>query len=278
MDLSVDLIRATVQLEQPTSEGRRTVGTGFLVSAPTPDGKPRVVLVTANHVFNNMPGAEMRIGYRTQDAQGSWHYRPTPVTIRKDGAELWTHSSDRDIAAIVVQAPPEFAKAAIPLSWLADGEAFNHYKIGPGDEMMALGYPWGMSANGAGFPILRSGKVASYPVAPSKEFPTFMLDFTVFPGNSGGPVFLKESSTDPITGQTNSVQLVTGLLTQELYGVNNERIGLGVVTQASFIRDTVALLDKQQPQPGAPITAAAKPAAEPAAANASVAPTFRGEP
>jgi hypothetical protein len=278
MDLSVDLIRATVQLEQPTSEGRRTVGTGFLVSAPTPDGQPRVVLVTANHVFNNMPGAEMRIGYRTQDAQGSWHYRPTPVTIRKDGAELWTHSSDRDIAAIVVQAPPEFAKAAIPLAWLADGDAFNHYKIGPGDEMMALGYPWGMSANGAGFPILRSGKVASYPVAPSKEFPTFMLDFTVFPGNSGGPVFLKESSTDPITGQTNSVQLVTGLLTQELYGVNNERIGLGVVTQASFIRDTVALLDKQQPQPGAPIAAAAKPATQPSAADASVAPTFRGEP
>jgi len=278
MDLSVDLIRATVQLEQPTSEGRRTVGTGFLVSAPTPDGQPRVVLVTANHVFNNMPGAEMRIGYRTQDAQGSWHYRPTPVTIRKDGAELWTHSSDRDIAAIVVQAPPEFAKAAIPLAWLADGDAFNHYKIGPGDEMMALGYPWGMSANGAGFPILRSGKVASYPVAPSKEFPTFMLDFTVFPGNSGGPVFLTESTTDAITGQTTQVQLVAGLLTQELYGVNNERIGLGVVTQASFIRDTVALLDKQQPQPGAPIAAAAKPATQPSAADASVAPTFRGEP
>jgi len=278
MDLSVDLIRATVQLEQPTSEGRRTVGTGFLVSAPTPDGKPRVVLITANHVFNNMPGGEMRIGYRSQDAQGTWRYRPTPVTIRNDGAELWTHSPDRDIAAIVVQAPPEFAKAAIPLAWLADGDAFNHYQIGPGDEMMALGYPWGMSANGAGFPILRSGKVASYPVAPSKEFPTFMLDFTVFPGNSGGPVFLTESSIDPITGQTNKVQLVAGLLTQELYGVNNERIGLGVVTQASFIRDTVALLDQKQPQAGAPITAAAKPAAQPAAANAAVAPTFSGQP
>jgi hypothetical protein len=283
MDLSVELIRATVQLEQPTPEGKRTVGTGFLVSAPTPDGKPRVVLVTANHVFANMPGAEMRIGYRSQDAQGAWHYRPTPVAIRKDGTELWTHSADRDVAAIVVQAPPEFAKAAIPLSWLADGDAFNRFKIGPGDEMMALGYPWGMSANGAGFPILRSGRVASYPVAPSKQFPTFMLDFTVFPGNSGGPVFLTENTTDAATGQTKQIELVAGLLTQELYGVNNERIGLGVVTQASFIRDTVAMLDRQTPQPGAPITAAAKPASEPTSADAAaadtvIAPTFQGQP
>ena len=201
MDLSVELIRATVQLEQPAADGKRTVGTGFLINAPTPDGQPRVVLVTANHVLQNMPGTEMRIGYRSQDAGGTWHYKPTPVPIRRGGAELWTHSEFRDIAAIVVQAPPEFAKAAIPLSWLADGDAFNRFQIGPGDEMMALGYPWGMSANGAGFPILRAGKVASYPVAPSKEFPTFMLDFTVFPGNSGGPVFLTETVRDEATSQ-----------------------------------------------------------------------------
>jgi hypothetical protein len=279
MDLSVELIRATVQLEQPAADGKRTVGTGFLISAPTPDGRPRVVLVTANHVLNNMPGAEMRIGYRVQDAQGTWRYRPTPVAIRKDGAELWTHSTERDVAAIVVQAPEEFAKAAIPLAWLADGEAFSRYQIGPGDEMMALGYPWGMSANGAGFPILRSGKVASYPVAPSKEFPTFMLDFTVFPGNSGGPVFLTSTTPDAVTGQPSKVQLVAGLLTQELYGVNNERIGLGVVTQASYIRETVALLDRQPAaQPGAPIVAAARTASQPGAVNAAVAPTFQGQP
>jgi hypothetical protein len=278
MDLSIELIRATVQLEQPTADGKRTVGTGFLVSAPTPDGKPRTVLVTANHVLQNMSGSEMRIGYRVQDVQGTWHYRPTPTTIRKDGSELWTHSADRDIAAIVVQAPPEFAKAAIPLSWLADGDAFARYKIGPGDEMMALGYPWGMSANGAGFPILRSGKVASYPVAPSKEFPTFMLDFTVFPGNSGGPVFLTETDTDLATGQAKTVQLVAGLLTQELYGVNNERIGLGVVTQASYIRDTVALLDRPAAAPSAPGSEqVARNASQPAAAEATAtAPTFQG--
>jgi hypothetical protein len=50
-DLSTELIHATVQLEQPLGDGTRTVGTGFLIEAPSPDGKPRTVLITANHVL-----------------------------------------------------------------------------------------------------------------------------------------------------------------------------------------------------------------------------------
>ena len=41
------------------------------------------------------------------------------------------------------EAPEAFAKAAIPLNWLAGGETFAKYAIGPGDEMMVLGYPQG---------------------------------------------------------------------------------------------------------------------------------------
>ena len=39
-DLTIELINATVQIEQPLPDGRRTVGTGFLVEAPTPDDRP----------------------------------------------------------------------------------------------------------------------------------------------------------------------------------------------------------------------------------------------
>ena len=70
MDLSVQLMQATVQLEQPLGDGTRTVGTGFLISETTPDGKPHTILVTANHVFDKMPGANARIGYRIANADG----------------------------------------------------------------------------------------------------------------------------------------------------------------------------------------------------------------
>lgn len=258
-DLSVDLIKATVQLEQPLGDGTRTVGTGFLIDAPTPDGKPRTILVTAAHVFDRMPSMTARIGYRIQAADGAWRYDPQPLTIRDDAkAAKWTRHPTRDVAAIVIKAPDEFAKAAIPLSWLAQDDTFTQYALGPGDEMMALGFPRGLSANQAGFPILRSGRVASYPLAPSNVFPTFLLDFSVFPGNSGGPVFMAEGARRRPGGtESQEVQFVAGILTQQVE-LSGERLEIGIVTHARFVRETVAMIDGLMPPgslPAEPIPA-----------------------
>jgi S1-C subfamily serine protease len=249
-DLSVDLIKATVQLEQPLGDGSRTVGTGFLVEAPTADGKPRTVLITAAHVLDRMPAFQAKIGYRVQGADGAWRYDPRSLTIRGDArAPRWTRHPTRDIAAIVIEAPEEFARAAIPLSWLAQDDTFTQYGLGPGDEMMALGFPRGLSANQAGFPILRSGRVASYPLAPSSVFPTFLLDFSVFPGNSGGPVFMAQAARRrPGAAEAQEVQFVAGILTQQVE-LSGERLEIGVVTHARFIRETVAMIDGVAPAP-----------------------------
>src|SRR5687768_16838994 len=245
MDLALELIHATVQLEQPLGDGTRTVGTGFLISAPGPDGKPRTVLITANHVLQKMPGGTARIGYRFANADGSWSYAPQPLKIRDGkGAELWTHHPTRDVAAIAITAPPQFAKAAIPLNYLAADDTFAEHRVSAGDEMMALGFPRGLSANPAGFPILRSGKVASFPLAPAKAYPTFLLDFSVFPGNSGGPVFLskaqKGEGVTPVSAQGDG-GFIAGLLTQQVE-LNNERLEIGIVTHAKYVRETIGLL------------------------------------
>jgi hypothetical protein len=251
-DLSMELIHATVQLEQPLGDGTRTVGTGFLIEAPTPDGRPRTVLVTANHVFQKMPGADARIGYRVENPDGSWSYTPQTLHIRdKSGSPLWTRHPGRDVAAITVTAPPEFAKAAIPMNYLAGDDTFTQNHIGAGDEMMALGFPRGLAANQAGFPILRSGRVASYPVAPAKIFPTFLLDFSVFPGNSGGPVFITTQDYRRSGAEGQPAEFIAGLLTQQVE-LNSERLEIGIVTHAKYIRETIALIDN----PAAPVTVA----------------------
>ena len=237
IDMSVEMIHATVQLDQPLGDGSRTVGTGFLISDPTADGAPRIVLVTATHVLDNMPGPEMRIGYRLQAQDGSWSYEPQKITIRSGGQKLWTSDPGHDVSAIVIAAPPEFAKAAIPLAWLGTGETFEQHAVGPGDEMMALGFPEGLAANEAGFPILRSGRVASYPLMPAKAFPTFLLDFSVFPGNSGGPVYVKKGEGDQ------AHLLVTGVMSQQL-GTGDQPLEIGVVVQADYIRQTISLLNQ----------------------------------
>lgn len=245
MDLAVELIHATVQLEQPLGDGTRTVGTGFLISAPGAGGQPRTILVTANHVLEKMPSANARIGYRIANADGSWSYSPQQLKIRDPkGGELWTHHPTRDVAVMEIKAPPAFAKAAIPLNYLAADETFGSYNVTAGDEMMALGFPRGLSANQAGFPILRSGKVASYPIAPATQFPTFLLDFSVFPGNSGGPVFV--SKPQPAGALTQVADkagpgFIAGLLTQQVE-LNSERLEIGIVTHAKYVRETIALL------------------------------------
>ncbi|WP_297696316.1 serine protease [Phenylobacterium sp.] len=246
MDLAIQLMQATVQVEQPLGDGTRTVGTGFLISDPTPDGRPRTILITANHVLEGMPGAAARIGFRFQNADGSWSYAPQPVEIRDaKGHELWTHHPSRDVAALAITAPPAFAKAAIPLNYLAGDDTFTHYQVEAGDEMMALGFPRGLAANQAGFPILRAGRVASYPLAPAKIFPTFLLDFSVFPGNSGGPVFMTDQDHRHDPTGVQDPQFIAGLLTQQVE-LNHERLEIGIVTHAKFIRETLARLDDPQ--------------------------------
>lgn len=250
MDLSAQLMQATVQLEQPLGDGTRTVGTGFLITETTPDGKPHTILVTANHVFDKMPGANARVGYRIANDDGSWSYSPQPLKIRDgQGHALWTHHPSRDVAAIAITAPAAFAKAAIPEDYLAADDTFSKFQVGAGDQMMTLGFPRGLAANSAGFPILRAGRVASFPIAPAKIFPTFLLDFSVFPGNSGGPVFMSGPARHVTDASGQDVEFIAGLLTQQVE-LNSERLDIGIVTNARFIRETIALIK----DPNAPVT------------------------
>jgi len=262
-DVPQTVMAATVEVEAPLPDGRHTIGTGFLIDDPAPDGQPRTVLVTANHVFDRMPGPQANVGYRVRGKDGEWRYDPQPIAIRDGKTELWRHDPAHDVAVIVVKAPPAFAKAAIPLSWLAGGDAFARQGVGPGDEMMVLGYPQGLSADAAGFPILRSGRVAS-PIEAASANPTFLLDFRVFPGNSGGPVFLAPEPAPVGTIQVSSpgepAGFIAGMLTQQVE-LNNERLEIGIVTDAQFVRDAIALLDQPRSAVPAPAPAATPPAA-----------------
>lgn len=236
-DLTIELMNATVQIEQPNGGGQRTVGSGFLVDAPTPDGRPRTVLVTAAHVLERMSGEQARIGWRFAGADGSWRYAPGVLPIRSLGQPLWTRHPRFDVAVMEVVAPEAFARDAIPLAWLATRSSIDEWGIGPGDEMMTVGYPLGQSSNRAGFPILRTGRVASYPLSPISEFPTFLMDITVLAGNSGGPVFMAGYGRRRPGTEHPEGAFVLGVLTKQL------ELEIGVVTHAVFVRETIDLLD-----------------------------------
>ena len=243
-NLTFAMEQATVLVAEPAGPGLRLNATGFLVSDPLPDGTPRVVLVTAQHVLDRIPEDSVRLGLHTHEADGSWALSRQLMPLRGDGRPLWTRHPTRDIAVLTVQAPPEVARQAIPLAWLADADAFARYSIGPGDEMTTLGFPEALGSSPLMFPILRVGRVASYPLGPLNTEPAFLLDAAVTSGNSGGPVFLARRRPNAVDGAPDGPPepIVAGVLTQQIVP-NGEHIGLGMVTYAAFVREALQLLD-----------------------------------
>lgn len=242
-DLTLGLISATVQVDQNNGDGTRRVGTAFLINAPRPDGSPRTVLVTAHHVLDGMGSRDARVGWRSEMPDGGWRFAPEPLPIRDAaGDRLWTKHPERDIAVMEISAPPAFARAAIPLDWLASGDDLDRWQIGPGDELLTLGFPRGYSSNTAGFPILRTGRIASWPLTPIESFPVFLLDFPVFPGNSGGPVFWTPAARKLPGSVQPDHPFIAGVLTSEVRP-SDEPLGIGVIAHAAYVREVIALLD-----------------------------------
>lgn len=246
LDLNMALMRATFKLEQRQSDGVSTVGTGWLVRLPGAGyggGYDRVALVTAAHVFDRMKGAEAIIHWRREDDAGRWQREAKPLVIRDEGlAPKWTRHASRDIAVMMVIPPDQPRAHAIDFDMLADDGMFRDYDVRPGDEVLALGYPRGIAANELGFPILRSGRVASFPLWPSADFPTFLMDFAVFAGNSGGPVYMADRSRKRAGARDfHEAQFVVGMLVQQVT-LTNERLEIGIVMHATFVREALMVL------------------------------------
>lgn len=249
MDLTLALMRATFKLDQVQDDGLTTVGTGWLVTMPaaTAGHAPQFALVTAGHVLDRMAKPHMMIHWRREDGTGRWHREPAPLQIRDDDASpLWVRHPERDIAAIALHPPDPVRDWAVGFDHLADEASFQAHDVQPGDEMLVLGYPRGLSANEIGFPILRSGRVASYPLWPSADFPSFLMDFAVFAGNSGGPVYLIDALRKKPGGDGKpQAAFVAGLLAQQVV-MTDERLEIGIVLHASFIRQCLRLLAARQ--------------------------------
>jgi Trypsin-like peptidase domain len=246
LDLNMALMRATFKLEQRQDDGISTVGTGWLVRLPGAaygGGKDRVALVTAAHVFDRMKKAEATIHWRREDDGGMWHRESKPLMIREGASKpIWTRHINRDIAVLLVTPPDQPRAHAIDFDLLADDSMFRDFDVRPGDEVLALGYPRGIAANELGFPILRAGRVASFPLWPSKDFPTFLMDFAVFAGNSGGPVYMADRSRKAAGAKDfHEAQFVVGMLVQQVT-LTDERLEIGIVMHATFVREALLAL------------------------------------
>lgn len=246
-DFHTTMMRTTVKLQHDKS-----TGTGFILrqSRPETAGGSRSILVTAAHVFERTNDDKTTIIYRTQEAEGVYRKQPTPLPLSKDGQLLWTKHPTEDVAVIVVMPPEKTDLPEVSTEVLASDDLLRKYEVHPGHTATCLGYPHRVEANEAGFPILRAGAIASYPLVPSATNRQFMLSANTFEGDSGGPIYLAEQGRSASDSKPAEIRLILGLMHGQhfideemtmIYGNSKlrHRLGLGIVVQAAFIRETI---------------------------------------
>lgn len=220
---------------------------------PNIPGTGYYVLITAAHVLEGIPTDIATLSLRVKE-ENNYKRLFYQINIRDKGNPIWVRHPIVDVAAMNVELPKGIDIELFSTDILSNDDHIKNFEIHPGDELFVLGYPLNVESNPSGFPVLRSARIANYPLIPTASYPTFLLDLTIFPGNSGGPVIL-DSRNRIYNGTTNvgSVNMVMGIISQELKNIEkidamNETIlkqhqmSLAVAIHASYIKNVLEML------------------------------------
>jgi hypothetical protein len=238
-----DLLSATCRIA-----GQQSSGTCFLVA--TGDAQPAetsgptaAVLVTAAHFFEGVAEADCRIVVRSQAADGSYVRSELTIPIRDGDAPRWRKHPELDIAALRVELPPGTAMRPIPLDRQAEERHALERAIHVGQDVFIPGFPARLEANEAGWPVLRKGMIASHPLTPLPTARTILIAATTFGGDSGAPVAAIADDAPLIVGLVLGMhrQTDTSTLPFEERTIHTP-LGLAIVVQAPFIRETIGML------------------------------------
>lgn len=255
-DLNTQLMLATFKVATPDSTGTAFMLTRAATSDPK---KTQFIAVTAGHVLARMKGDEATLHLRKREADGRYAKAPMPLKIRQGGKPTWTKHPTADLAVMYVSLPSDVSVPHISVELLASDSDLEKYEMHPGDMLRGIGFPHPnqFEANEAGFPVVRLGCIASYPLLPTKSTKTFFFDFNTFEGDSGGPVYLSENNRF-YGGKTQEgrVQLILGLVSGQQFldeefklayqtGKFRHRLGLGIVVHATAIKEAITLLPRE---------------------------------
>lgn len=236
-----DTLHATFHI----SDGK-TSGTCFVVQ--TEAGKH--VLVTCAHTMEGFTGETCKVIFRSRNESGVYQRKEAEVAIRQGDDKLWRRHAKHDIAALPIE-PPE-GVLITPVAWadLADAKHFEQ-QLAVGDGVFIPGYPVDMEGNKVGWPIVRKGSIATFPLTPIEQVEKFYLNAATFGGDSGAPVI----HVQRIDGRKHAtvVGIVWGMRRQTSRSVSpfEERtlhtpLALAEAAPAPFIRETILLLEGQE--------------------------------
>jgi hypothetical protein len=195
------------------------------------------VILTSGHLLSATPNGPFYLAFR-QPRSGE---NPTIAFLELRGSNPnkfpFVRHPFYDIAVFRLEVPPEFA-GEVSFPSHIDERAIGGERtlVRAGDEIDVVGFPDVFPGTEGAFPILRSGKVASHSAIGGPHPDEFLVNASVFAGDSGGPVF---------TGRRHGTPTLVGMVIERV-GKKQAGVPLAVAVNAEAIRETLQLQAKQE--------------------------------
>lgn len=228
-------------------DGNKSSGTCFFLQS-----EKAVLLVTAAHALEEVVGEECRINVPVKRQDDTYVAHETKIKVRDGGKPLWRKHCEVDVAVLPVELPADVSIVPFQLSQLGDEAVIEAKRVRVAQEVWIPCFPARLGSNDAGWPVLRRGAIASYPLGPTRAVKMFYIDTSAFGGDSGAPVLVHpEASQATSTTPPLIVGLVIGMhrQTDKSSLPFEERtvhmpLGLSIAVHAQLIRETIGLLDE----------------------------------
>lgn len=240
----------------------RCGATGFLVGFLAKNSKQPekrryfIFLVTNKHVFEDKKSVHLRFNTK----KGVRIFEQD--LFFREGEPRWlAHRFEKVDLALLHVSPKILDENEIIYNFIIEElfaysryskDDFKKIGIAVGDPVFVLGFPLGISGEIQNFPCAKWGIISRVDEEIIREEKAFLIDSSIFPGNSGGPVFLRPTNIS--LEKTNAVNraylmgVVSGYLpyTEKLYtlqttppslaNISKENSGLSLVVPMDFVR------------------------------------------
>lgn len=200
LSISEQLCYCTVRIECKNDVGQTSTGTGFFFSFKISDNETIPIVVTNKHVVNGMTVGQFLM--TTSDQNGApVNTNHFTVTLPNLQTFIRQHpDKDVDLCALPLAPILRFAESKgtrlfyrtfeqnlIPSKQQLD-------ELNALEDILMIGYPNGIWDKVNNMPILRRGSTATHPCIDYEGKKEFMIDAACFPGSSGSPVLIFNSS------------------------------------------------------------------------------------
>jgi hypothetical protein len=284
--LDPGLLATVLRLEvQAQDGGSPAVGTGFLVST-TGNASGKTLLITNKHVVGDWNYADRDFHryyawvdvffYRSPNDPAGQAFRPGRIDLINVDRSLNTARvhlhPDRGIDLVAIDvtdkinndAVEHIQSAVFDESFMLRFSDVRAWHVDITDEVIALGYPFGIRSLKDNYPIAKIGTLASTPgkevsipvlfknrlnadVRTTLDGKFFVVDGLITFGNSGGPVTIVGGVRVGRDPKTNALQFTDRPVENRVIGVVSAGIGggLSIVVSSDYVVELMHLADSK---------------------------------